>query len=905
MPSLATPNVEVFQDFQLISTETVESLRPFVFGPEYKLHRYTAANEKVIAGTYREDQDTDFEWDDLNRVIGSTIDLDYTKVFIEDAMVGVYSGTGVTTASGTAHNRVNLGINLRSSVGTLAAGLNGREVKIGDYLVMTRTVSGNLVRQEAQITGFIPTTGAATVGVVAADAGNGGTQVAAEVVTILTAATNIAFVDANVTGTFDTLTSGLLTETYTITCTRASTGGDLRTARFSIVSASGTDDVPAYVPANTFAVANPLGARGLLFAITNSASADIPIGWQARVAVTAPYTAIAGTASGGTYTGTRNITYVMECVRGGTGGGLVPPQFKVSTTTGADTGSVVTSTATNVAFAVGTFGVTFTPSSSAVAAIRKGDKWTIAASPAAITAYQIVTLDTRLDTNMDNQASINVSVAIKRDSIELSRQTTGTSFSNNWDIDSTSITLQAGVLVYDNDYLAGQQAASLVGGNIIIHWRELIQTHADRIYMIDSQEDANNLFSTPIDPDNPLVYGIFKALENSNGTSVRAMAVPSNDLDGYVTVLGKAEVRVDLYSLVPLTFDREVINAVVGHVNQMSNPTRGQWRIAWVCSEVENPAPIVRFGDDGESEAMAEVTVNGSLWDVELTAGSLADGVTFHDVAVGDKLRINFDVDGNDALTYEEITVVAKQSDSMIQIGVAPDPFLSGTDVKIEVWRVLNAEGIADQISLRAGSFANRRVYNVFPDKISAAGKVVDGYFLAASLAGLRGGVVPHQGLTNVSLNGYDNADEVTNKFNRSQMERMAGSGVWLVTQDLNDGFVYSHMELSTDGTDLNTREQMVTTNVDSISFLFKRRLRKYIGRSNVTPSLIEVIKTDIKATVDYLKTNTFVERLGGQLIDAQVQSIGPSPAAKDRLLIVLRITIPYPLNYIELHLVI
>jgi hypothetical protein len=40
----------------------------------------------------------------------------------------------------------------------------------------------------------------------------------------------------------------------------------------------------------------------------------------------------------------------------------------------------------------------------------------------------------------------------------------------------------------------------------IIHWREQLIEHADKIYSIDNVDDMDSLFATPIDPDNPLVY---------------------------------------------------------------------------------------------------------------------------------------------------------------------------------------------------------------------------------------------------------------------------------------------------------------------------------------------------------------------------------------------------------------
>jgi hypothetical protein len=84
------------------------------------------------------------------------------------------------------------------------------------------------------------------------------------------------------------------------------------------------------------------------------------------------------------------------------------------------------------------------------------------------------------------------------------------------------------------------------------------------------------------------------------------MAVPTNDLAGYVSVLEKAEIREDIYTLVPLTFDKEIQDQVAGHVNAMSSPENGMWRIAALCSKAQNPKAIVDFLDDGATDVTAD-----------------------------------------------------------------------------------------------------------------------------------------------------------------------------------------------------------------------------------------------------------------------------------------------------------
>jgi hypothetical protein len=274
-------------------------------------------------------------------------------------------------------------------------------------------------------------------------------------------------------------------------------------------------------------------------------------------------------------------------------------------------------------------------------------------------------------------------------------------------------------------------------------------------------------------------------------------------------------------------------------------------------------------------------------------------------VNIGDTLRVGFAPDTNGTVTYDEITIVSKESDTLLKFEVGDNPGLGSTPLKIEIWRTLDSEGLADEVGTDGGVFASRRVFNVYPDLDRVRRQDRPGYHLAAALAGLIGGVVPHQGLTNITITGFDNADQVINHFNRSQLDRMASAGRWIVTHDLQTGAVYTRQELMTDPTDLNTRELMVVKNVDSISYVFRRNLAKFIGRSNVTPSMFEVLKTEISGIIEFLKSSGFTARLGGQLIDAQIAELKRHVLLRDRVVCTINLLIPYPLNHLEIHLVI
>jgi hypothetical protein len=177
-------------------------------------------------------------------------------------------------------------------------------------------------------------------------------------------------------------------------------------------------------------------------------------------------------------------------------------------------------------------------------------------------------------------------------------------------------------------------------------------------------------------------------------------------------------------------------------------------------------------------------------------------------------------------------------------------------------------------------------------------------FFLAAALAGLASGVVPHQGLTNVEVTGFDDFSRSYKLFNETQLNRMAEAGVWIVTQD-RDGTPFTRHALTTDMLDLNRREEMIRRNVDSISYLFLRRLRPYIGRTNATPVMVDYLDNRVKEIIRFLESSGYTQELGTQLISGSIRVLQLHPLLKDRIEIVLDLVVPAPLNNIELHLVV
>ena len=97
----------------------------------------------------------------------------------------------------------------------------------------------------------------------------------------------------------------------------------------------------------------------------------------------------------------------------------------------------------------------------------------------------------------------------------------------------------------------------------------------------------------------------------------------------------------------------------------------------------------------------------------------------------------------------------------------------------------------------------------------------------------------------------------------------------------------------------------MITRNVDSISYRFKDYFEPFIGVTNVTPSMQDVILGGLGKLIRILRVERSTVQLGGQLIDANVDRFFVSEVFKDRYVAFISLEVPYALNNIELHLVV
>jgi hypothetical protein len=129
--------------------------------------------------------------------------------------------------------------------------------------------------------------------------------------------------------------------------------------------------------------------------------------------------------------------------------------------------------------------------------------------------------------------------------------------------------------------------------------------------------------------------------------------------------------------------------------------------------------------------------------------------------------------------------------------------------------------------------------------------------------------------------------------------------------QDMAGGEVYVRHQISSATADGNllTTELNVTKNLDAISYYFAGVLQPFIGRYNITPELLTVLRTQVKNGLNYMSSEQTGAGLLGPMIiggdNTAIRSLEQHPTLQDHVVIICDLQLPLPMNVIQLRLVV
>ena len=928
------PQVLVFQEFDLIPAVEVRDLPAFICGGYAYLARCDEADEKATAGLGEYDNvgslidgefKTCYSWP--GKPVGSVIDETYTKLCIDNALLRYFRDTSDTIKRSDDAKLRHPTKNWKENPSDPTtyprhADFKDRDVAIGDIVKVTAqpdpSGSSSAIEDEVVLCTYVKdieaTQVAATIDAATLDTANNATQSAPPAASSSAGSGNsgdatIASIDQ---ATFDGLEDGNITEVYTITVTQASTGGDATTARLRVTSASGNDDDADFTPDAAFGAAVTLGSRAATVTFAGG-STEFTLNDTWDVTVNQDFTAPVAT-SAGTYTGLSDESYIIEVTKGGDASSA-SPEITVTTTTGTDFSGPTVIPNQPSAIAVGSKGVTIQWDTDQFV---KGDRWHVVANAATDGAFNILVLGHNLHDDIQLEIAnmlIEVSLYIKKD-LEVGEEHVAIPGQYNWTQSDTEFCANAGIQAYDTTWT---DSGVLVALDVISDadcsdtnqmyveyraWRSDIAT----VETISDVSALDLALDGALTPDNELKWAVFKALSNSNGQDVKYMAVADpDDTSSWISVLDEIEERTDVYGLVPLTTNKTILDLFAAHVDAQSTETAGRWRVLWT-SLVNTPTVEVVSTDTDGATLLAttedDTDTSGTQYTIlKVSNQDLEDASV--GVRTGDVVRFQYLTDAFGNVTYNEYVVDAVINENTLRLATGTALAVSVAQ-KVEIWRDLTLTEQADAVAAKSGNWANRRVMSVWPDTVGNGGTTFAGYHLCAALAGLRSGVVPHQSLTHLEIAGFDDLTRTTELFNRTQLDTLAVNGTWIVTAHPESNEIFArHAVTTADYEVIEQREEMITSNVDAISYYFQEVFAPYIGVSNVTPSMIDIIESETLAGVQFLKTSNFTPRLGGQLIDAVITDLRISPVFKDRIILGIDITVPFALNNLEIHLLV
>ena len=934
------PQVLVFQEFTQVPTAITEPLRAHIAGPNAELFRYAIADEKtkILLGDYVSGVNTTYNYP--SRPVGGIVDQNYVKLYGDDVLLKYHEdaagGTDYTHKLVSGYkNRIvaaqadSTAFNFKTNSVTNSAGvtttfarnalLNDRDVTIGDTIDISAVVGSDTKTLRTTVQSIVGTKKDAVISSATADANNIGSKSVGTVVTKIAGADNCVSTSAD-GSTYDGAADGDIVETYTITVVQGSTSADHTGAKLSVRSSSGRDNADNVIP-SVIGVATTIGTRGLSVTFSeNDASScsvaaaaanvgldDLVVGQAWTVEVTQDWTPTS-TSEGATYIGPYNTTYIVTVSRGGKYSDTTKPQITVSTTHGVDVSGPTNVTASG-ATSVGSYGLTLTLGATGTGLV-KGDIYYIPVSAEYEGDFNQLSLSDNLPDGITTSHDCTIKLYIKKTGVEIPIRRTGSPGVYNYALGTagvldTNFIINSGITLYDPTWTSSsvEQPLPVTEGKLYLQYRAYVSTKSNGVFEISG---AVSLTDIPgqLHPDNPLKWAASKALENSNGTAVKytAVADPATTAS-WTAVLDQLYGRTDVYGLVPLTRDAAVISAWSAHVASQSSAESGRWRSLWVNLSATATNVVVDSTKTTDStEALAVVGLSpGSATDYTYVTISAGNGnFITNGVRSGDIMRYDYTPDGWGTSTYAEFVIDQVVSENTLLLKSGQGSVEVTEAKKLEIWRNLTNAELATQVADVAAGYGSRRIRAVWPDTVGSSGTTFEGYHLCAALAGLRSGVVPQQSLTNISITGFDDLSRTEDLFNQPQLNTMANGGVWVVHKP---SAVTTRHGITTAGYgDVLTQEESVTANVDSMAYLFLSRTQDLIGKANVTPGTIDIVQNRLESTITFFK-EVRVSRLGGQLIDASILEVRQHTLLKDRIVANIQLTVPVPLNSLEINL--
>lgn len=824
-------------------------------------------------------------------------------------------GTPVTlTSDGTGTHKIAAFSNSNGFAGTKRdAAFQGRDTVVGDYV---RINDGSQVR-ERRVAALLGARTEASFGTNTAANDENGANGAYNPITDATAdaavdmlkpaGSTVTIVQTNVNFNVrgSSVISRKVAEEFTITCT---SGGTYATATFAITSKSGiysATDVSGSDGGSGAILINDAELAGATFQIDTPTTVTTGQVWKFRVYQA--YTRLTEATHftfGGTYTGPKDTTYIVEITKGTTGDTAELAECKIYDTENMDTVLEDVVINEDTAEAVGAYGLTITfnidPGGITQEGLRKGDIYYVNCKAASVSTvnFDRILLD---GPAVDPATWVDAGVFFTTASLHLyfsgKVEPEDAQVGSAWTSDTNGVAVTAGLsrnipARTGEPWVAYEDAV----GTLHASWRAVVPvTTADGLTGVD--DDIENAAANgAITIDNDLAFGVSEAIRGAQGQRVYFVNTGGTSAAHFNAAFKKIEATDIVWALAILSDDESVRLAAETHVVSMSSPEKKNFRKMYVG--VDSPGPYVLLNTQSDlSPYTATITDNGGE-NTLLTLQDPADGIDFDsvDFTAGDTIRLT-----SSGAEYE---IAQKLSPTELELVSGPAVPASPA-VPFTIWAADTATNAVKYLTTRANALDHRRATLVWYEDgtrtLDGSPTVIPAKFAACEIAGLRSALPPQAGLTRTEVTAITSAPTMYNKYSVDELDAIASEGVMIVTQSAENGSIFIRHQLTTEADNgLLYYEDNVSMIVDYLSFLFKDAFDDLIGKVNVTDDTIGDIYGRCVTILDSAKQAPVGSLYGATIVDYNGLSVARDANLRDRINVAVNISVPIPMNTLD-----
>lgn len=427
---------------------------------------------------------------------------------------------------------------------------------------------------------------------------------------------------------------------------------------------------------------------------------------------------------------------------------------------------------------------------------------------------------------------------------------------------------------------------------------------------------------SPIDTQNPLGLGMYFAMLNAPGLEICGSGVgdvsttePEGTLAAYIAGFEFLESK-KVYAIAPLTHSGDVGDVGQIHVNEMSKPENGLERLIILnpLRPTRESSTLIASGPTANVSGPPTNAVNTGV--ANLQALLAAEGLPGPSYTAADRVYLELEDDTRKYLIASVSGGVVTINNGPITTGNDDDFFYDANgsnvftsaivdrpfSVMVRGAALTNRTDEATAYADIARGYLDRRVICTAPDKavstIDGLDTLVEGYYLAAGLAGRISSKEPQQPLTEDVLAGFKGVRGSQDRYSEAQLKILSGGGLWVFYNEENSEVVRTRHQLTTDMTTVQKRELSITTALDFGSILIRQSLRNFIGRFNITQQIQDAVTTAMEGIRNFLLSKNVFQSF-------EVTAIRQSASDPTKLEIDVLVGVHYPLTYIRVTLVV